>query len=70
MAARLKLRPGTGRAPCRKSIQREGRTALEKAIGIFVAGIGGVFIGMGLLYLTIRITSLVADKLASKKEAK
>ncbi len=43
---------------------------MEKAIGIFVAGIGGVFIGMGLLYLTIRITSLVADKLASKKEAK
>ena len=43
---------------------------MENAISIFVAGIGGVFIGMGLLYLTIRISSLVADKLAPKKEAK
>ena len=43
---------------------------MEKALGIFVAGLGGVFIGMTLLYATIRITSLVADRLAKKKEAK
>jgi Na+-transporting methylmalonyl-CoA/oxaloacetate decarboxylase gamma subunit len=43
---------------------------MEKAVVIFVAGLGGVFIGMALLYAAIRITSLVTDKLASKKEAK
>ena len=39
---------------------------MEKALGIFVAGLGGVFIGKALLYASIRITSLVADRLVSK----
>jgi Na+-transporting methylmalonyl-CoA/oxaloacetate decarboxylase gamma subunit len=43
---------------------------MEKAVAIFVAGLGGVFIGMMLLYAAIRMTSLVTDRLARKKEAK
>jgi len=32
------------------------------ALTIFVAGLGGVFVGMALLYAAIRITSLVVDR--------
>jgi len=35
-----------------------------------IAGLGGVFIGMTLLYAAIKATSLVTDKLVSKKEEK
>lgn len=41
---------------------------MEQAITIFVAGLGGVFIGMALLYIAIRLTSLVTDKIGSRKE--
>jgi hypothetical protein len=34
------------------------------ALKIFAAGLGGVFIGMALLYAAIRLTRLVAEGLA------
>lgn len=43
---------------------------VEKAVMIFVAGLGGVFVGMALLYAAIRMTSLVTDRLAGRKEEK
>lgn len=41
---------------------------MEQAITIFVAGLGGVFIGMALLYIAIRLTSLITDKIGGRKE--
>ena len=37
---------------------------------IFIAGLGGVFLGMALLYISIRITALITGSLAIKKEKK
>jgi Na+-transporting methylmalonyl-CoA/oxaloacetate decarboxylase gamma subunit len=37
---------------------------MKDALQIFTAGLGGVFIGMTLLYIAIRLTSLVADTLS------
>lgn len=34
---------------------------MKAVLQIFVVGLGGVFIGMALLYITIRLTRLVAD---------
>lgn len=34
---------------------------MREALQIFAAGLGGVFIGMSLLYIAIRLTRLVAD---------
>jgi Na+-transporting methylmalonyl-CoA/oxaloacetate decarboxylase gamma subunit len=42
---------------------------VNQAIEIFVAGISGVFIGMALLYIAIRIVSLVVDRIGAGKEA-
>lgn len=42
---------------------------MNQAIEIFVAGISGVFIGMALLYIAIRIVSLVVDRIGAGKEA-
>ena len=41
---------------------------MKDALYIFSAGLGGVFIGMTLLYIAIRLTHRVADGL-SKGEA-
>ena len=35
---------------------------MESVMVIFLAGIGGVFAGMGVLYLAIRLTAAVIDK--------
>jgi hypothetical protein len=37
---------------------------MKDALQIFTAGLGGVFIGMTLLYIAIRLTSCVADALS------
>ncbi len=36
---------------------------MDQAYNVFFAGIGGVFIGMALLYLSIRLTAVVSDKI-------
>ena len=43
---------------------------MDQAITIFVSGIGGVFVGMALLYLGILISAQVANRLESKEEEK
>jgi hypothetical protein len=43
---------------------------MRDAIIIFISGLGGVFLGMALLYASIRITSLVTGRLDIKKEEK
>ena len=37
---------------------------MKDVLQIFIAGLGGVFIGMALLYIAIRLTSLVATRMA------
>jgi Na+-transporting methylmalonyl-CoA/oxaloacetate decarboxylase gamma subunit len=37
---------------------------MQEALKIVAAGLGGVFVGMTLLYFAIRITSAVADRMA------
>jgi len=37
---------------------------MTDALQIFTAGLGGVFIGMTLLYIAIRLTRFVADALS------
>ena len=41
---------------------------MKEAIEIFVVGLGGVFVGMALLYISIRIISLVVDRMGAGKE--
>ncbi len=41
---------------------------MELATTIFLAGILGVFLGMGLIYISIRVTSLITGRFAGKKE--
>ncbi len=41
---------------------------MSNAIVIFISGVTGVFCGMALLYLSIKITALVVDKLETEKE--
>ena len=38
------------------------------AVSVFVAGLGGVFAGMGLLYVSIRITALITKRLTSGED--
>ena len=33
---------------------------------VFIGGIGGVFFGMTLIYLSIKITAMITDRLAGK----
>ena len=40
---------------------------MQEAVSIFLAGLGGVFVGMMLLYLSIRITSLFTGRLEAGK---
>ena len=37
---------------------------MKEALQIFAAGLGGVFIGMALLYVAIRLTRLAAEALS------
>lgn len=37
---------------------------MKDVLQIFIAGLGGVFIGMTLLYITIRMTSALAARLS------
>ena len=37
---------------------------MNEALEIFAAGLGGVFIGMALLYVAIRLTRMTADALS------
>ena len=41
---------------------------MREAVSPFVAGLGGVFAGMALLYVSIRITSLITGRLTSGEE--
>lgn len=41
---------------------------MSNAIFIFISGITGVFCGMALLYISIKITAWVVDKLETEKE--
>ncbi len=38
---------------------------MKDALQIMTVGLGGVFAGMALLYVAIRLTSVVADRLAA-----
>jgi hypothetical protein len=40
---------------------------VDQAYIVFFAGIGGVFIGMALLYLSIRLTAVVSDKINDRQ---
>ena len=40
------------------------------AVGVFIAGISGVFLGMALLYLSIKIVSAVTSRLNSDEGEK
>jgi Na+-transporting methylmalonyl-CoA/oxaloacetate decarboxylase gamma subunit len=42
---------------------------MNSAVTIFLAGIGGVFAGMGLLYIAIRVTSVVVARLMPASDA-
>ena len=41
---------------------------MRDALQIMTAGLGGVFVGMTLLYVAIRITSVMADRLTVARE--
>ncbi len=41
---------------------------MGEAFFVFVAGIGGVFVGMAFLIVSIRVTSLVARLLGKKND--
>jgi Na+-transporting methylmalonyl-CoA/oxaloacetate decarboxylase gamma subunit len=41
---------------------------MKAALQIMTSGLGGVFVGMTLLYIAIRVTSLVADRMAARAE--
>lgn len=42
---------------------------MSNSITIFIAGIAGVFLGMGLLWLFIKITSIIVDRIDRDKVA-
>ena len=41
---------------------------MEQALEVFVNGIGGVFAGMGMLYVAIRLLALAPDKQTEEKD--
>ena len=41
---------------------------MAEAVSLFVAGLVGVFAGMTLLYVSIRVTSLVMSRMGSGEE--
>jgi hypothetical protein len=46
----------------------ERRCVVFEALSIFVAGISGVFLGMALLYISIKIVSGVISRVSSDSE--
>jgi len=42
---------------------------MHEAVEIFVNGISGVFVGLGMLYVAIKINKVMAGRAAAKKEA-
>ena len=42
---------------------------MNETVGIFVVGLGGVFVGMAMLYIAIRVVTLVVDRIKTGKEA-
>ena len=42
---------------------------MEQAIAVFINGITGVFAGMAVLYVTIRLMSLIAERTEQKPES-
>jgi len=43
---------------------------MGETLGIFVAGIAGVFLGMALLYVSTKITSVVTDRFFKSRDDK
>lgn len=43
---------------------------MQEVMMVFINGVGGVFAGMALLFLTIKFTAIVADKLSAGKDKK
>ena len=41
---------------------------MNPALEVFVNGIGGVFAGMGMLYVAIKLLALVPDRKEAEKE--
>ena len=48
----------------------KGDKYLTQSVYIFVSGLGGVFLGMGLLYLSIRVTAFIIGRWATEEEEK
>jgi len=42
---------------------------MPQSVYIFVSGLGGVFLGMALLYVSIRVTAFMLEKWVRKEEA-
>ena len=40
---------------------------MEQAVDVFINGIGGVFAGMAVLYVTIKLLSVVVGRLPEKE---
>ena len=53
------------KAPCQHEHMEH---KVDQTVTIFISGIGGVFVGMALLYIGILISAQVAKRLKSKKE--
>ena len=43
---------------------------MTNAVTVFISGITGVFGGMALLYISLRITSFITDKMAASGAGK
>lgn len=41
---------------------------MSDVLGVFIAGIAGVFMGMALLYASIKIVSMVVSRILPKEE--
>jgi Na+-transporting methylmalonyl-CoA/oxaloacetate decarboxylase gamma subunit len=51
------------------SNEKSGHIIMD-TIHVFIAGITGVFLGMSLLYLSIKVTSLIVNNFFDKKTVK
>jgi len=49
------------------NFQGDGENIMNEAVNICVAGIIGVLVGIAGLYLTVRISSVVLDKIENKR---
>lgn len=58
---------GAARQPAHKPIPDQGGHHMSAGI-IFIGGISGVFLGMGVIYLSIRITAKVMDRVSKTPE--